>query len=193
MCQRYKEETCDAKMSRRTHTHRPLAPRPPPLALLFKCCYFETNFTKQRLAIAHSPQETARMPTPSHRSKTSSKVSKKSEKRATKKARVKRTKSVTKTKRPLSSYMLWLQKEGRAAVKAKYPQATFGETGKQCGVMWRALSEETRTKYTAEAEKLKRVSQQAQQSIAAGDSDDEDDDDDDDEEEDEDDGDYSEE
>ena len=90
--------------------------------------------------------------------------------------------------------MLWLQKEGRAAVKAKYPQATFGETGKQCGVMWRELSDETRKKYTAEAEKLKKASQQAQKNIAAGDSDDEDDDDDENSDEDEDqDDDYSEE
>lgn len=116
------------------------------------------------------------MHTPSHRSKGSS--TKRSTKGSTKKANIKKATSVTKTKRPLSSYMLWLQKEGRAAVKKMYPEATFGETGKHCGVMWRGLSPETRNKYTAAAEQLKKASQQSQKNISGGDSGDEDDDDD---------------
>lgn len=140
------------------------------------------------------------MPTPTHRSKGTKKAkgsSKGSAKKTTNSGKVKKTRTVTKTKRPLSSYMLWLQKEGRAAVKEQFPDATFGETGKQCGIMWKALSSEVRDKYTAAAEKLKKASQQAQNSIKGGRSegdDDEDDDDDDyDEDSDNDDDEYSEE
>jgi len=43
--------------------------------------------------------------------------------------------------------MLWMQKEGRAAVKESNPNATFGEVGKLAGAMWREMSEADKKKW----------------------------------------------
>ncbi len=45
------------------------------------------------------------------------------------------------TKRSLSSYMIWLQEAGRAAVKAAHPEAAMTEVGKYAGELWRAMSD----------------------------------------------------
>ena len=45
-------------------------------------------------------------------------------------------------KKPLSTYMLWLQ-ETRPIIKEKYPGATLGEVGKRAGEMWKALDDKT--------------------------------------------------
>lgn len=184
LCQRYKEET-DAcvcvvasttpKVLRRSN---PFVLAPSSVLCFFLKCFFVPNLQSSNLPANSTRRKSPKMPTPSHRSKASSKKrAKGSAKKATKSGKVEKTKTVTKANRSLSSYMLWLQKEGRAAVKAEFPKATFGETGKRCGEMWRALSSEVKNKYKAAAEKLKKASQQAQSSIKGGGRSDDDDDD----------------
>ena len=38
--------------------------------------------------------------------------------------------------------MLWMNTEGRAAAKAENPDASLGDIGKACGVMWKEMGEE---------------------------------------------------
>ncbi len=93
----------------------------------------------------------------------------------------------------MSSYMLWLQKEGRAAIKLANPEATFGEIGKLAGNEWRNLSPARKQEYIDAAEELKKkavAESEAKKAAAAGggggggddDGEDEEDDDDDDDE-----------
>ena len=58
-------------------------------------------------------------------------------------------------RRTLSSYMIWLQKEGREQIKTTNPTATFGEIGKLAGQAWRDLDKETKDNYNAQAKALK--------------------------------------
>jgi HMG (high mobility group) box len=58
-------------------------------------------------------------------------------------------------RRTLSSYMIWLQKEGREQIKTANPTATFGEIGKLAGQAWRDLDQETKDNYNAQAKALK--------------------------------------
>lgn len=58
-------------------------------------------------------------------------------------------------RRTLSSYMIWLQKEGREQIKAANPAATFGEIGKLAGQAWRELDQAVKDSYNAQAKALK--------------------------------------
>ena len=49
-------------------------------------------------------------------------------------------------KKKLSSYMLFA-KETRPKVKEEHPDFTFGETGKELGKRWRALTDEQKAEY----------------------------------------------
>eukprot|EP00092_Neocalanus_flemingeri_P022244 GFUD01024123.1.p1 GENE.GFUD01024123.1~~GFUD01024123.1.p1 ORF type:complete len:112 (+),score=40.99 GFUD01024123.1:63-398(+) len=50
-------------------------------------------------------------------------------------------------KRPMSSYFLWLNEEGRATAKKQNPDAPITEVSKKCGEMWRGLGDATKKKY----------------------------------------------
>lgn len=64
----------------------------------------------------------------------------------------------TKVKRPLSAYMLYVQKN-RAAYVAKFPDAKFPEVGRALGVQWNAMSESDKSVYSNEAALLKKAYQ----------------------------------
>ena len=55
-------------------------------------------------------------------------------------------------KRPMSTYFLWMNEEGRAMVKEKNPDAPITEISKKCGEEWRALDDDTKKKYEKKQE-----------------------------------------
>jgi len=57
-------------------------------------------------------------------------------------------------KRPLSAFMLYSNAK-RDKVRAENPEASFADIGKIMGEKWRGISEERKSKYQAEAAKLK--------------------------------------
>ncbi|RDD41116.1 FACT complex subunit SSRP1 [Trichoplax sp. H2] len=57
-------------------------------------------------------------------------------------------------KRPLSGYMLWLQKQ-RDRIKNENPSFTVAEVAKKAGEIWKSLKEEEKKKWNNESAKLK--------------------------------------
>lgn len=55
-------------------------------------------------------------------------------------------KGVAKPKKKLTGFMLFSTKM-RPDLKAKQPELTFGELGKELGKMWRGLSDAEKAKY----------------------------------------------
>lgn len=68
--------------------------------------------------------------------------------KASTKKKSKAKKSVEKVARPLSGYMVFV-KASRDKVKAKNPDATFGELGKLMGAKWGKLGDEEKAEWTA--------------------------------------------
>ena len=54
-------------------------------------------------------------------------------------------------KRGMSAYMLWMNQDGRAKVKASNPDAGLGEVGKLCGAMWKEMGPEAKAKWEEKA------------------------------------------
>jgi hypothetical protein len=68
--------------------------------------------------------------------------------------RVKRVKDPNAPKKAMTAFILFGNEE-RPKLKAKRPELTFGEIGKELGKQWKALTEESKLKYKAMAEKEK--------------------------------------
>ena len=72
------------------------------------------------------------------------------------KKKKKKKKDPNAPKRPLTAYMIWLNKGGgRSEMKAKYPDANATEIAKKCGAQWKNMSEKQKKKYIDQADKLK--------------------------------------
>ena len=73
------------------------------------------------------------------------------------KGSVKKTETKTKSKRPLSSYMLFFA-DFRKTYKEENPDSKgVAEVAKACGAAWREISAEDKKKYTEKAEELKKA------------------------------------
>merc|ERR1711962_158079 len=63
----------------------------------------------------------------------------------------KKTKLPGQPKKPMSSYFLWLQEEGRSKIKEENPGLSVTEVGKKSGDMWREMAKsEAKTKAAKE-------------------------------------------
>ncbi|KAK3830482.1 MAG: HMG box protein [Linnemannia elongata] len=84
-------------------------------------------------------------------------------------------------KNPLSAYLLFCN-DHRDSVKAKNPDASFGEIGRKLGDMWRGYSDSQKAPYNAKHEKAKtayakeKAAYDAKKAAGSDDDDDEDED-----------------
>jgi len=67
----------------------------------------------------------------------------------------KKTKLPGQPKKPMTAYFLWLNEEGREAIKEENPGASVTEIAKAGGVKWKTLDEDTKKKYEDMNKELK--------------------------------------
>ena len=60
-----------------------------------------------------------------------------------------------KPQQPPSAYIMWLKSKGLQAVKQKYPNSSFAETGAHAGAAWAKLDTSVKEWYEVEFEKAK--------------------------------------
>lgn len=67
----------------------------------------------------------------------------------------KKTKLPGQPKRPMSGYFMWLQAEGRTAIKEENPEASITDIAKKGGEKWRELDAATKEKYEGKVKEAK--------------------------------------